>query len=163
MPPDPRHTFYKTLMLAEIADEEIISTIYRKLAQRYHPDVDPSPEAARRMADINEAYATLKDADRRRNYDEWLASRRDRRRNDHLIVHQGDIAYGAAGTPTGPPLGSVVDFGRYAGWTLGQIKRRDPEFLQWLMRVPIGHRFRDEINQMLPPQPPRTADRQGRR
>ena len=59
--PDPRHTYYKMLMLAEIADAEIISTVYRKLAQRYHPDVDPSPEAARRMAEINEAYATLRD------------------------------------------------------------------------------------------------------
>ena len=100
MPSDPRHTFYKTLMLAEIADEEIISTVYRKLAQRFHPDVDASPEAARRMAEINEAYATLRDADKRRKYDEWLASRRDRRRNDRLIVHQGEVAFGDAGTPT---------------------------------------------------------------
>lgn len=149
MPPDPRHTFYKTLMLAEIADEEIISTVYRKLAQRYHPDVDPSQEAARRMSEVNEAYATLKDPDKRRRYDEWLANRRDRRRTDRLIVHPGDIAYGPAGAPPGPPLGSIVDFGRYAGWTLGQIKRRDPEFLEWLIRVPAGHRFRDEITQML--------------
>ena len=50
MKTDPRLTHYKVLMLAEIADQEIISTVYRKLAQRYHPDVDPSPEAARRMA-----------------------------------------------------------------------------------------------------------------
>ena len=59
---DPRQTHYKTLMLAETADEEIISVVYRKLAQRFHPDVDSSPEAARRMAEINEAYATLRDA-----------------------------------------------------------------------------------------------------
>ncbi len=155
MPSDPRHTFYKTLMLAEIADEEIISTVYRKLAQRFHPDIDPSPEAARRMREINEAYATLRDPDKRRKYDEWLASRRDRRRTDRLIVHQGDVAFGEAGAPPGPPQGSVVDFGRYAGWTLGQIKRRDPEFLEWLMRAPGGHRFRAEITQMLATARPR--------
>jgi DnaJ-class molecular chaperone len=149
MPSDPRHTYYKQLMLAEIADDEIISTVYRKLAQRYHPDVDPSPEAARRMAEINEAYATLRDPEKRRKYDEWLASRRDRRRNDRLIVHQGDIGFGAAGAPAGPAQGSVVDFGRYQGWTLGQIKRRDPEFLEWLMRAPAGQRYRAEISQML--------------
>lgn len=146
---DPRHTFYRTLMLAEIADEEVISTVYRKLAQRYHPDIDPSPEAARRMAEINEAYATLRDHEKRRKYDAWLASRRDRRKTDRLIVHQGDLAFGEAGAPPGPPQGSVVDFGRYQGWTLGQIKHRDPEFLEWLMRAPAGHRFRTEISQML--------------
>ena len=84
MPTDPRYTYYKMLMLAEIADQEIISSVYRKLAQRYHPDIDMSPEAARRMAEINEAYATLRDAEKRRKYDAWLASRRDRRRTDRL-------------------------------------------------------------------------------
>ena len=149
MPTDPRHTLYKQLMLAEIADQEIISTVYRKLARRYHPDVDPSPEAARRMADINVAYATLRDPDRRRKYDAWLANRRDRRRSDRLVVQPGDLSYGPAGAPTGPAQGSIVDFGRYQGWSLGQIKRRDPEFLEWLMRVPIGQRFRVEIGELL--------------
>ena len=45
--------------------------------------------------------------------------------------------------------GSVVEFGRYSGWTLGQIKRADPEFLEWLMRVPAGRHLRDEIVQVL--------------
>lgn len=146
---DPRQTYYKTLMLAEIADSEIISTVYRKLAQRYHPDVDASPEAAHRMAAINEAYATLRDAAKRKKYDAWLASQRTRRKTDHLIVHQGDVSVGSAGAPVGPPQGSVVDFGRYSGWTLGQIKRRDPGFLEWLMRVPAGQRYRDEISTLL--------------
>ena len=146
---DPRHTYYKMLMLAEIADQEIISVVYRKLAQRYHPDVDSGPEAARRMAEINEAYNTLRDPEKRRKYDEWLASRRDRRASDRLIKRQGDVPYGAAGAPTGPPQGSLIDFGRYSGWTLGQIKRADPEFLEWLMRVPAGRQYRDEIGAML--------------
>lgn len=147
--PDPRHTYYKMLMLAETADEEIISTVYRKLAQRYHPDVDGSAEAARRMAEINEAYATLRNADKRRRYDAWLASRRDRRRSDRLVVQQGDVTIGSAGVPVGPPQGSVIDFGRYSGWTLGQIKRHDPQFLEWLMHVPAGRQWREEISTML--------------
>ena len=149
MKPDPRLTHYKVLMLAEIADQEIISTVYRKLAQRYHPDVDPGPEAARRMAAINEAYETLRDPDRRRRYDEWLASRRDRRATDRLIRQQGDVLTGAAGPAQGPPSGSVLDFGRYSGWTLGQIRRRDPEFLEWLMRAPAGRVYRAEIEALL--------------
>ena len=146
---DPRQTYYKTLMLAEIADAEIIGVVYRKLAQRFHPDVDPSPEAARRMAEINEAHETLSDPQRRADYDKWLASRRDRRSSDRLIRQAGDVAYGTAGAPVGPPQGSVVDFGRYSGWTLGQIKRQDPEFLEWLMGVPAGRQYREEISRML--------------
>ncbi len=146
---DPRQTYYKTLMLAEIADAEIINAVYRKLAQRFHPDKDPSAEAARRMAEINEAHEVLSDPRKRADYDQWLASRRDRRQSDRLIRQQGDVPYGTAGSPVGPPLGSVVEFGRYSGWTLGQIKRTDPEFLEWLMRVPAGRQFRDEINRML--------------
>src|SRR3954447_8488508 len=110
MPSDPRHTYYGQLMLAEIADQEIISTVYRKLAQRYHPDVDPSHEAARRMAEINGAYATLRNPEKRAKYDAWLASRRDRRRNDRLIPQLSDIGYGSAGAPAGPAHGSIVDF-----------------------------------------------------
>ena len=139
---DPRMTHYKVLMLAEIADQEIISTVYRKLAQRYHPDVDASPEAAQRMAAINESYQTLRDPETRRRYDEWLASRRDRRSGDRLIRQASEVITGAAGPAVGPPSGSLIDFGRYSGWTLGQIKRRDPEFLDWLMRAPAGRVYR---------------------
>ena len=146
---DPRHTFYKVLMLAEIVDQEIITVVYRKLAQRYHPDVDSSPEAARRMLEINEAYATLKDPAERKKYDAWLASRRDRRASDKLVRRPGEVAYGEAGLPVGPPQGSVIDFGRYSGWTLGQIKRRDPSFLEWLMRAPVGRNYRAEIEQLI--------------
>jgi DnaJ-class molecular chaperone len=149
MKTDPRLTHYKVLMLAEIADQEIISMVYRKLAQRYHPDVDPSPEAARHMAAINEAYATLRDPVKRHRYDEWLAARRDRRASDKLIRQQGDMVVGAAGPAEGPPSGSIVDFGRYSGWTLGQIRRRDPEFLEWLMRAPAGRVYRAEIEVLL--------------
>ena len=149
MPQDPRFSYYRVLMVAEIADDEIIGTVYRKLAQRYHPDLDTSPEAVRKMTEINEAYATLRDPAKRRQYDQWLIARRDRRRNDHLIVRQGDVGYGSAGLPVGPAQGSVLGFGRYQGWSLGQIKRADPEYLEWLLRAPIGQRYRPEISLLL--------------
>jgi DnaJ-class molecular chaperone len=146
---DPRMTHYRVLMLAENADQEIISTVYRKLAQRYHPDVDPSPEAAQRMAAINVAYQTLREPEARRRYDEWLAARRDRRAGDRLTRQTSDVATGATGPAVGPPSGSMIDFGRYSGWTLGQIKRHDPEFLEWLKRAPAGRVYRAEIEAML--------------
>ncbi len=40
-----------------------------------------------------------------------------------------------AGRPPGPTLSTVLDFGRYAGWSFGQIARHDPDFLEWLARM----------------------------
>ncbi len=56
---------------------------------------------------------------------------------------------GAAGPPPGNPSGSVLNFGRYAGWSLGEIARRDTDFLEWLDRMPIGRPYRDEIDTLL--------------
>lgn len=57
--------------------------------------------------------------------------------------------FGAAGPPPGNPSGSVLTFGRYAGWSIGELGRRDIEYLEWLDRVPIGRPYRDEIDQIL--------------
>jgi curved DNA-binding protein CbpA len=56
---------------------------------------------------------------------------------------------GAAGKPPGDPSGSVLNFGRYAGWSLGEIARSDLEYLEWLDRMPIGRAHRDEIDSIL--------------
>jgi curved DNA-binding protein CbpA len=56
---------------------------------------------------------------------------------------------GAAGPPPGHPSGSVLTFGRYAGWSLGEIARADLEFVEWLDRMPIGRPYRDEIDAIL--------------
>ena len=56
---------------------------------------------------------------------------------------------GAAGPPPGNPAGSVLNFGRYAGWSLGEIARRDIEYIEWLDRTPIGRPYRDEIDVIL--------------
>ena len=56
---------------------------------------------------------------------------------------------GAAGPPPGNASGSVLNFGRYAGWSLGEISRADLEYLEWLDRVPIGRPYREEIDPIL--------------
>src|SRR5574337_457892 len=55
----------------------------------------------------------------------------------------------SAGPPPGQPWGSVLTFGRYAGWSLGEIARRDLEFLEWLDRMTIGRPYRLEIDTLL--------------
>ena len=57
--------------------------------------------------------------------------------------------YGAAGPPPGRPSGTVLAFGRYAGWSMGEIARTDLEYLEWLDRAPIGRNYREEIDQIL--------------
>jgi curved DNA-binding protein CbpA len=56
---------------------------------------------------------------------------------------------GAAGQPPGRPSGSLLNFGRYAGWSLGEIARQDLEYIEWLDRAPIGRQYREEIDGIL--------------
>ena len=56
---------------------------------------------------------------------------------------------GAAGPPPGNPSGSVLNFGRYAGWSLGEIARTDLEYLEWLDRMTIGRIYREELDEIL--------------
>jgi curved DNA-binding protein CbpA len=54
-----------------------------------------------------------------------------------------------AGPPQGTPFGPLIRFGRYEGWTLGQIARVDRPWLEWLKRVPAGRGLKDEIDAVL--------------
>jgi len=63
---------YGVLGVARDADEDAIRKAYRKLARRYHPDVNPGDEPAEeRFKAISEAYAVLSDEQRRAAYDEF--------------------------------------------------------------------------------------------
>jgi curved DNA-binding protein CbpA len=57
--------------------------------------------------------------------------------------------FGAAGPPPGPPSGTVLNFGRYAGWSLGEVARTDIEYIEWLDRAPIGRNYRQEVDEIL--------------
>ncbi|MEO5966412.1 MAG: J domain-containing protein [Candidatus Limnocylindrales bacterium] len=59
---------------------------------------------------------------------------------------QGD---GSAGPPPGNAFGSLLNFGRYAGWSLGEIARADLGYLEWLDRTPIGRTYQAEIDELL--------------
>ncbi len=56
---------------------------------------------------------------------------------------------GAAGPPPGRPSGSVLNFGRYSGWSLGEVARQDLEYIEWLDRAPIGRNYRAELDEIL--------------
>ena len=66
--------FYQTLGVAKTASDDDIKKAYRKLVKQYHPDVSKDPDADSKMASINTAYETLRDKDKRAEYDQMLAN-----------------------------------------------------------------------------------------
>jgi curved DNA-binding protein CbpA len=166
-----RKTYYQVLMVDPSADQDIMALVHRRLAQRYHPDIDPSDEARQRMTEINQAWQVLRDPEKRAKYDRELTNRRDRRASDRYIRRTpvdpppepsgahvppagtrpgAESPYGEAGPPPrGMVRGTVLDFGRYKGWSIGQIATHDPDFLEWLQRSPSGRQYRAEIASFL--------------
>ena len=66
-----KRDYYEVLGVDKNADEATIKSAYRKLAKKYHPDVNPGEEAAAKFKEASEAYAVLSDADKRRQYDQF--------------------------------------------------------------------------------------------
>lgn len=64
--------YYRTLEVSRDADEKQIKAAYRKLARKYHPDVNPNDKAAEaRFKEISQAYEVLSDSDKRAYYDRY--------------------------------------------------------------------------------------------
>lgn len=61
--------YYAILQVDPRAEKEVIQAVYRRLAAKYHPDVDPSPGASERMKQLNAAYEILSDPEKRKAYD----------------------------------------------------------------------------------------------
>src|SRR5580693_2126647 len=64
--------YYKTLGVDRKASEADIKSAYRKLARKYHPDVNPNNKKAEaQFKEVNEAYQVLSDDEKRRLYDQF--------------------------------------------------------------------------------------------
>ena len=63
---------YEALGLSRTASEKEIKAAYRRLARKFHPDVNPNDRAAEsRFKEINAAHEVLSDPDKRKKYDKW--------------------------------------------------------------------------------------------
>ncbi len=94
--------YYKILGVDKNATQEAIKKAYRKLAVKYHPDKNPDDKSAEdKFKDIAEAYEVLKDAEKRKRYDELGANWK---RYQHEGAGPGWADYGGRGN------GSRVQF-----------------------------------------------------
>jgi len=64
-------SLYDTLEISENASESEIKKAYRKLARKYHPDVNKSAEAEEKFKEINAAYEVLSDKEKKAQYDQF--------------------------------------------------------------------------------------------
>lgn len=69
MNPAPTPCLYATLGVAPSASSTAIRRAFRALARQFHPDVNPAPDATARFTALQNAYETLSDPARRRDYD----------------------------------------------------------------------------------------------
>jgi curved DNA-binding protein CbpA len=137
MQPGPSFDPYAVLQVVPTADQVVINAAFRALALKYHPDRDRTRRAAEHMAALNRAYALVRDPRARADFD---ASHR----TTIAGVSVPTVMRGAT-SPPGTADSSVVTFGRYAGWSLRDIARRDPDYILWLSRHSSGIRYRTEI------------------
>ncbi len=69
---DNKRDYYEVLGIDKSANEDDIKKAYRKLAKKYHPDMNPGDkEAEAKFKEVNEAYAVLSDSDKRAKYDQF--------------------------------------------------------------------------------------------
>jgi DnaJ-class molecular chaperone len=61
--------YYKTLGISRNASPQEVKKAYRKLSQKYHPDLNRAKDASDMFSKINNAYEILSDKEKRRRFD----------------------------------------------------------------------------------------------
>jgi curved DNA-binding protein CbpA len=138
MPPAPFDP-YALLQVVPTCEQEVVHAAFKALALKYHPDRDATRRAAAKMAELNRAYALLRDPRSRAAHD------RSRRTVIAGISVAPSVRPGSVAPPPVASPGSVLNFGRYTGWSLRDLARRDPDYVLWLSRHSSGIRYRTEI------------------
>jgi len=94
--------YYKTLGVDRNASDQEISKAYRKLAKKYHPDLNHEPGAEEKYKEVNEAYEVLHDKQKRAQYDQFGSAG---------VNGQGGFGGAGQGAYGGQGFGGFSDFG----------------------------------------------------
>jgi curved DNA-binding protein len=119
--------YYAVLGVPRDADQDAIRRAYRKLARKYHPDLNADTDAEDKFKELGEAYEVLSDPDKRERYDRLGADWREQQREapdsnfEEFFAHEG-FGTGDAGAQFSDDLFERL-FGAYAGGGPGQRTR----------------------------------------
>jgi len=108
--------YYQTLGVAKTATEKDIKAAYRKLARKYHPDLNPNDtEAHKKFQQLNEANEVLSDPEKRKKYDQygenWQHGEEYERAQQQARQQQGRQQYNYGGQGGGFENFGASDFG----------------------------------------------------
>jgi curved DNA-binding protein CbpA len=160
---------YEVLGVSRTASTRQIRAAYVARARGAHPDL-VGQRGTDVMRALNEAWDILTDPERRMSFDAARPQTGVAAGDGRPTGRGGGPAdgtkpfwTGAAGPPPGRPSGSVLDFGIFAGWSLGEIDRRDRGYLVWLRDRPEAQQYRQEIDRLVQPASQAEQPSRGRR
>jgi curved DNA-binding protein CbpA len=157
---------YRILEIPPDSTDEAIRKAYHARARRAHPDL-VGAGGLNDMQALNWAWALLKDPVRRAEHDKahGLPGPADGPAPADAAEDGAGAAAGAgsktrgfggqpdwtgaAGKPPGRPWGPVLEFGIYAGWSIGEVARKDRGYLIWLQDRAEARALRPDIERLL--------------
>src|ERR1700752_924813 len=124
--------YYDVLGVPRDADQDAIRSAYRKLARKYHPDLNSDEDAEQRFKELGEAYEVLSDPGKRERYDrlgtDWRETEREAP-NESFAEFFADRGWGdGAGGEFGEDLFEAL-FGARGSRMGGPLRGRDREAL----------------------------------